>query len=62
MTDAFTSASPVYRRAVSFAAKPMPLAAGEVAEFRRPRRWALVRFVWLCAGLFAMVAIWSVTP
>lgn len=41
MTDAFLSARPEYRRALSLASKPLPILAGEVAEYPRPASFAM---------------------
>lgn len=62
MTDVFTSASPTYRRAMSKAASPLPLAYGEVAELPRARR---IRFYILTAAQLVAVSlplilIWAV--
>lgn len=43
MTDAFTSASPLYRRAQGLGTRPMPLAAGEVATLKRRYPVNLIR-------------------
>lgn len=55
--DAFTTASPTYRRATSFARRPLPLAAFEVAEAPRRAPYLKVGLVFLfgLAGLASMV-------
>jgi len=35
MADAFLAARPEYRRAMTLAARPLPILAGEVVELRR---------------------------
>lgn len=58
--DPFTAASQTYGRAASLGARPMPLAAGEVATFRRrPSLYgsALKGLFWL--GVF-LLALWAV--
>lgn len=58
--DPFTAAQPTFRRATALGAQPMPLAAGEVATFkRRPSLHgsALKGLFWL--GVF-LVGIWAV--
>lgn len=64
MTDVFTEANGLYRRAQSLAAKPLPLAAGEVAEFRRVRRrgwyaWLACQLVVCAIPVLLIMAIWS---
>lgn len=39
ITDPFTAASPTYQAARYRGCRPMPLAAGEVAEFGSRRTW-----------------------
>lgn len=58
--DPFTAAQPSFRRAASLGAQPMPLAAGEVATFRRrPSLYgsALKGLFWLGVVL---LAVWAV--
>ena len=59
MTDAFTSADPLYRNAMTKAARPMPLAAGEVATYRRPLNLIRIglQFVAWCVGLGMLWAV-----
>lgn len=59
MTDAFTSASMTYQRAQSLGSRPMPLAAGEVATYRRPRHLIRIgfQFVAWCVGLGMLWAV-----
>lgn len=64
MTDAFTEASDLYRRAQTLAAKPLPLAAGEVAEFRRVRRrgwycWLACQLVVCAIPVLLIAMVWS---
>lgn len=47
--DAFTSASPTFRRAQSLGSRPMALAFGEVAVFKRKPPSILAK----CAGALA---------
>lgn len=61
MTDAFTAASPHYRRARALAAHPMPLAAGEVAVLPRRRPVHLIRTsLQLTAGVALLAAMWVI--
>lgn len=58
MTDAFLTARPEYRRAMSKAARPMPLAFGEVVELRKPVSFtgAVVRCIPAFAALVVCIA------
>lgn len=60
MTDAFTEASDLYRRAQSFAAKPLPLLAGEVAEFPKRRLSIVIMAVQLVACSIPVLLIMAV--
>ena len=64
MTDVYTASRPEYRRAQTLAAKPLPLAAGEVAEFRRIRRrgwycWLACQLIVCAIPVLLIMAIWS---
>lgn len=51
--DAFTRASPLYRRAQAKGSRPLPLAFGEVATYGRQDRSTL----WLIALCLAAAAV-----
>lgn len=55
--DPFTAAQPTFRRATALGAQPMPLAAGEVATFkRRPSLYgAALRGLLGCAAFITVV-------
>lgn len=64
MTDVFTAARPEFRRAQTFAARPLPIMAGEVAEFRRNRRrgwyaYLACQLVVCAIPVLLICAVWS---
>lgn len=63
--DPFTAAQPTYRRAADLGAHPMPLAAFEVATFkRRPSLYgaALRGLAWFLVGTAALWTLGSMVP
>lgn len=58
MTDVFTAACPQYRAAMSKAAKPLPILAGEVAEYPRPASFAVsvLKCIPVAAVLIVLIA------
>lgn len=64
--DPFTAAQPTYRRAADLGAQPMPLAAFEVATFKRRPSLYGSALRGLAVLIVAVVAVWTlafvVTP